>query len=50
MGGYFHARGDSAKWPNGFSTASDAMCANSQIGPQKKQKTEFMENMKGDDD
>ena len=28
MGGYLAASGDSAKWPKGFSTASDAMCAN----------------------
>lgn len=28
MGGYLLARGDSAKWPRGFNTASDAMWAN----------------------
>lgn len=28
MGGYLRERGDSAKWPSGFNTASDAMWAN----------------------
>jgi hypothetical protein len=44
IGGYLLASGDSAKWPKGFNTASDAMWANNYIRRREKEKVRFIQS------
>ena len=44
IGGYLLASGDSAKWPKGFNTASDAIWANNYKRRREKEKVTFIQS------